>query len=374
MNILILTPDRVGSTLLQRVVTLYMNSMQLDENVINLHELSNGLEYYYSDIFNDYVLGKPGNGVGGAGAGEWGYYQSLPEIVELLNKVTHYKTSRLAHYHLVRRKDSILDQTNFYNYLNDNFYIIACQRENVFEHALSWGINAATNTLNVYTHNEKINLYSQMYNDKITIPKESFIVYLEAYRDYIQWTATYFNVNSFFVYEKHMNDIEQYISTLDIFSNTDISGWNDMFGMSWKDWNKCHRLLSDLSFGSTMKYLENQSDSKLPLVQQVSNSLPLAEQKFLNDNGMLYIKSTMRINELVDNKILVSSVPIKLQTLAEKKMLIKNFAECLQWYNEWANVNGYPMAEPSEIVNDAIKELEYWYENVPTKLKMLANS
>ena len=47
MNILILTPDRVGSTLLQRVITLYMNTMQLDENVINLHELANGIEYYY---------------------------------------------------------------------------------------------------------------------------------------------------------------------------------------------------------------------------------------------------------------------------------------------------------------------------------------
>ena len=42
MNVLILTPDRVGSTLLQRLITVYAN---LNENqqplTINLHELTN---------------------------------------------------------------------------------------------------------------------------------------------------------------------------------------------------------------------------------------------------------------------------------------------------------------------------------------------
>lgn len=59
MNVLILTPDRVGSTLLQRLITIYMAAHDYDKPVINLHELSNGLMKYYSPTFNQEVLGKP---------------------------------------------------------------------------------------------------------------------------------------------------------------------------------------------------------------------------------------------------------------------------------------------------------------------------
>lgn len=57
MNILILTPDRVGSTLLQRLITVYAN---INENhnplTINLHELTNELVSYIHPEFNQKVL------------------------------------------------------------------------------------------------------------------------------------------------------------------------------------------------------------------------------------------------------------------------------------------------------------------------------
>ena len=57
MNVLILTPDRVGSTLLQRLITVYAN---LNENqqplTINLHELTNGLVSYHNDITQQKLL------------------------------------------------------------------------------------------------------------------------------------------------------------------------------------------------------------------------------------------------------------------------------------------------------------------------------
>lgn len=59
MNVLILTPDRVGSTLLQRLITVYMNFHEFDRPVINLHELSNGLVKYYNPAYQREVLGKP---------------------------------------------------------------------------------------------------------------------------------------------------------------------------------------------------------------------------------------------------------------------------------------------------------------------------
>lgn len=69
MNILILTPDRVGSTLLQRLITVYANAADKNNLTINLHELTNGIEKYYNDKFGKEVLGKKEN--------RWGYYQTL---------------------------------------------------------------------------------------------------------------------------------------------------------------------------------------------------------------------------------------------------------------------------------------------------------
>ena len=159
MNVLILTPDRVGSTLLQRLITVYMNAHEYDKPVINLHELTNGIESYYSDVYNREILGKPRNGK------EWGYYQSLEEVVNNLSKADHYKTARLALYHLNVRNDSTEDRTQFYNYLNDNFYIISARRNNLFEHAVSWGIVTASKKLNVYTHAEKIDTFYNIYKN-----------------------------------------------------------------------------------------------------------------------------------------------------------------------------------------------------------------
>ena len=143
MNVLILTPDAVGSTLLQRMLTIYMQFHDFGRPVINLHELTNGLARYYSPEFNQELVSKHA-------LKTWGYHQSLEQVVEMLSSVDHYKTSRLAHYHLVRRGDSVEEQIPFYNYLNENFFVIACRRANVFEHALSMTLSTVTKKLNEY--------------------------------------------------------------------------------------------------------------------------------------------------------------------------------------------------------------------------------
>ena len=42
----------------------------------------------------------------------------IEQVVELLESANHYKTARLAQYHIVRRGDSLPDQLEFYQYLN----------------------------------------------------------------------------------------------------------------------------------------------------------------------------------------------------------------------------------------------------------------
>ena len=373
MNVLILTPDRVGSTLLQRLLTIYMLRREFDKPIINLHELTNGLEKYYNPLMQQEVLGKP-RGT------DWGYYQTLTEIEELLKSVDHYKTSRMAHYHIVNRQDTIAEQIKFYEFINNHFFIISCRRENLFEHALSWVIHAHSKTLNVYSAQDKINLFYDLYKDGITATQETFNNRLNKYKDYINWTDTYFNVQSYFNYDTDVHDIENYILKLDFMKNPANNTWKDMFGQDFNTWNTCHRMLPNLVLSEKSKtdtvpvkflakpleprkwnelkgpdwpstvdeYVVNKAQYPLAIQQEISGlfdektiQVTRQEHDFLETNLNTYLTSNSQILKLVDDGFLVTGVPLKLQSLKEKKLIIKNFDQCIGWYNEWVTKNNF---------------------------------
>jgi len=370
MNVLILTPDRVGSTLLQRVLTVYMLRQGFDRPVINLHELTNGLKKYYNNTLNQEVLGKPQGTV-------WGYYQSLGEVEDLLKSTDHYKTSRLAHYHLVARNDSIAEQIKFYNYLNENFFIISCRRENLFEHALSWGIKGHSKTLNVYNAEEKINAFYDIYKNKITIPQETLVLHLNKYRSYINWSDTHFNIQSYWNYDTDVKDIEKYILSLDFMQNSENNTWNNMFGQDFDTWNACHRMLPNLvlldrpdvttqirlpmistthkkwdelkgpDWPQSLSECIKNTKALTPFIQneieQFCHTIPTTnkEYNFLTKNIDTYLDTNSQLVDLVDKGFLVTNVPLKLQSLKEKKLIIKNFNQCIEWYNQWVEKNNF---------------------------------
>ena len=375
-NVLILTPDRVGSTLLQRLVTIYMLRKGGNKPIINLHELTNGLIKYYSPLFNQEVLGKPNNGT-------WGYYQSLTEIIELLNSADHYKTSRLAHYHIKNRQDTMAEQVPFYNYLNDNFYIISCRRENLLEHALSWIITSHSKNLNVYTAVDKIDKFDDIYKNGITATKEGLHKYLNQYLEYSRWVDNHFNVQSYFNYDTDLKNIEQYILGLDFMHGHKENTWNDMFGLHWDDWNTCHRMLpnlflnqpepSETTFSLTLNTgsisldhwnsvagkdwpqtpTELLDDSNNEIADDIKTEIkeifPEIKSVVVSQENYNFLKTHMpayhqvreELYKLIDNKILVTGVPIKLQSLQEKKQIIKNFDQCVEWYNQWVTATNY---------------------------------
>jgi len=367
MNVLILTPDRVGSTLLQRLITVYMNMHEFDRPVINLHELTNGLIKYYSTDFDQEVLGKP-NGRA------WGYFQTLEEIADLLNSVPHYKTSRLAHYHIKNRQDIQAQQVPFYQYLNDNFFIIGAQRQNLLEHGLSWCIQTHSKKLNVYTHQEKVNTFYDLYQNRITVDPAALIKYLDQYREYLAWVDNHFHVSSYFHYEQHLPQIEQYILSLPIFNSQKSRSFKDVFDIEFQDWNLCHYLGSDLSGLSTQ--LEHRKDLQLEYsgaaatptelvpVQQhaIADSLSRADQEFLLAHGKNYRVVADAMAQLVNKKVLVTSVPIKLQTMLEKKLLIRNYDECVSVYNEWAVKNRMGTVYNDEMLTASMqREISSWH-------------
>jgi hypothetical protein len=307
MNILILTPDRVGSTLLQRLVTVYANINEPDNLTVNLHELTNGIAIYQNDHYSKEMLGKKEN--------SWGYHQNLSEIVGLLQNSKTDITSRLAHYHLKNRQDPVKDQLSFYEYLNDNFYIISARRKNLLEHALSWGITVDSKRLNVYSFEEKYQTFKNMHNKGINIDQNTLVKYLNQYHEYTAWVDNHFRVNAYFDYEDHLPTIENFILNLTPFKQIDAQKtWHDHFGISWTDWNRMHYLLSLVMF---------------------DHEFTQDEKQFMKDQIELYRQCRVVLQDMQDHGVLVSGIPIKLQTLSEKSQIIKNLDYCLTTYNHW---------------------------------------
>lgn len=369
MNTLILTPDAVGSTLLQRLITIYMQFHEFDRPVINLHELTNGLEEFYSAEFNRVILGKPRDK-------KWGYYQTLEDIVNKLESVDHYKTARLAEYHIKTRKDTLSDQIGFYQYLNENFFIIACRRRDLFEHALSWGLNKITRKLNVYSAEEKIESFYNIYQNKVMLDLTAFEESLNRYRLYLQWTEDNFTVSSYFYYEDHINQIEKYILNLPIFSSQSQKvTWKDTYDIEFLDWNQSHYYLSNIgsiALDNPARFLSLTESSAVDNNQaivpkgSVLPMLPLDQQSHVRTHAKNYIKAKQSIDRMVQMGILVTPVPIKKQTLLEKKFMIDNFDQCMDVFNAWAEKNS-TIANPintDDIANSVTKDLQNWDSSI----------
>ncbi len=396
MNVLILTPDAVGSTLLQRMLTIYMQFHTFGRPIINLHELTNGLEKYYSLEFNRELVGKKA-------VKNWGYYQTLEEIVKLLGSVDHYKTSRLAHYHIRRRNDTIEQQIPFYNYLNENFYVIACQRSNVFEHALSMTLNSITKKLNVYTAYEKIDTFYDIYRSGVELNEQVFVNQLNAYRDYINWSKQYFNISTYFNYEKDIPRLEQFILELPVFANQPQQvTWEKNFGITFNSWNKMHYARSDigsllldqtpsaeklvLEQPAMLEYYQKFAPEPWPAVSSIEdiNQLPeLIKTQFVKDyiqqQGILpllkqdrhdslsplkegYSLAQKTIDQMIELGIIISGPPIKKQTLGEKKKIVKNFNQLIEIFNQWAELNPDISSTVTDdgITNSIQTENQFW--------------
>ena len=399
MNVLILTPDAVGSTLLQRLITIYMQFHDFDKPVINLHELTNGLEKYYSPEFNREIVSK-------SRVKNWGYYQSLEDVVKILSEVDHYKTSRLAQYHIKNRNDPIDHQIPFYRYLDENFFVIACRRHNIFEHALSMAINKITKKLNVYNHKEKIDAFLDMYLEPIQIDEQVFVNQLDSYQNYLAWSTDHFNISSFFYYDQNLKNIEKYIFDLPIWPRSQPRvTWKEKFGITFDDWNRCHHIPSDLSIinqmssqdrrlitqqapqhavGFYQKYalpewpavhcfedLHTLPDNIKTQWQEMQNShadrniaclQPDLAQKFMQQNMQGYQNTESAIKRMQELDIIVSPPPIKKQTLQEKIAMVRNADSCLDIFNDWAQRNGHESSVLSpEAINEQIQsETNFW--------------
>ena len=377
-------------------LTIYMQFHDFGRPVINMHELTNGLAKYYSPEFGRELVSKKT-------VENWGYHQTLEEVIKLLDSVDHYKTSRLTHYHIRRRGDSLEQQVPFYQYLNENFYIIACKRANVFEHALSMTLNTITKKLNVYDAYEKIDTFYEIHKSGVTLDPVVFERQLDAYKLYVDWSEQYFDISSYFNYEQDIPRLEQYILDLPVFSSrSNRVTWDQNFGISFNDWNKMHYARSDLSQLSLtnhnnletamldqtdiVKHYQQHAPEHWPAVHSLDDVANLSselQQQWVQDaiyqEGTVpwlrqsqqqalstfkhgYKQAQQTINQMIDLGIIINGPPIKKQTLSEKQKTIRNFEQLIEIYNAWALTHpdtGSPVTD-QDLMNKTHTELEFW--------------
>ena len=288
MNYLILTPDGVGSTILQRLVTM---ALYLEKQpVMNTHELTNGLTLKDGLATKDFNLN---------------YTQSLEQISNIIKK-SNKKTilvSRLAKYHIDARKDKLEDQKKFFSFLNQHYHKkIMCVRENIFEYAMSWSIRDKSGVTNVYNREDrkKVLQVSQVNEDY-------FLQKCKEYVDYQLWIETYFSDIEMVSYESMLVNSDFVIEKITGLKNT----FKHAFGTPLSSILKCEYNLS-----SSLVTKKN------------TNKLSRDEQR-----SLINYKQTS--NHMINQGIIVGH-PIKNTTLGDKMKQIKNFNECLEKFYYFA--------------------------------------
>jgi len=232
-----------------------------------------------------------------------------------------------------------------------------------------------------------VNVFYDLYKQGITGHKEQIFKYLNRYKTYISWCDTHFDIQSYFEYGENIKDIEKYILNLDFMQGADSNTWMDMFGQSFKDFNTVSRTLPNLIINQPSK-VSNQielvdnnyiSENKynalkgadwpeykdftkgnLPdIVKNELNEFAIQTAKysintdektynFLKTNIEPYQSTVAQLAKLVEDGFLVTSVPLKLQSLKEKQQIIKNYNQCLVWYNEWVDLNEFGTKQTEE--------------------------
>jgi len=305
MNYLILTPDGVGSTILQRLITitLYLEKVP----VMNTHELTNGLVLKNGIATKDFTLN---------------YTQSLDQITDILRTSANETilVGRLTKYHIDSRKDSIKDQKNFFNFLNQ-FYNkkIMCVRENLFEYAMSWSIRDKSGVTNVYNREDRKKVLQVSHVDE-----DYFLQKCKEYVAYYSWVEKYFTNLEIVSYESILKNGDLILEKLTGYKNT----FTNNFGIS----------LSSI--------LKKEYDLFGSLVKNSGNELSKQEKKSL-------IKYKQLSQDLMKRNIILGT-PIKNTTLKDKMHQIKNFNQCLDKF--------YSFAKNYNWIDQSTATYDFWNE------------
>lgn len=286
MNVLILTPDTVGSTLLQRITTLALHLNK--EDVVNCHELTNGLMVKSNKIYKNFSLN---------------YSQTLDDVSNVLEQSKSSLVSRLAKYHLDNRKDHVVLQKKFYKFLkNFNDKILVCRRKNIFEYAMASSIKNKSQVLNVYQKKHRVAV-----REVDAVNPDFFLKKCQDYIEYEKWLEENFKNYEYDVvyYEDFAIDPDKEINRIfnidNIFKNTFGEKLGTIFQKEYLISNRRISLENRLEFMPLIKY---------------KKTMIMLEKKCILPKGM--------------------AAPVKNTSLEDKKRMINNFDQCQELFYTFA--------------------------------------
>jgi hypothetical protein len=246
----------------------------------------------------------------------------------------------------------------------------------VFEHALSWTLNKITKKLNVYSGEEKLDTFIDMYARPIELNTDALIKSVEEYKDYLDRSNNYFSVGSYFEYGQDLENIESYILNLPVFAaQKEKISWKKTFGIEFNDWNRYHYLSSDVGslaldhkeqFNLLLSAPISQSRELQTINRNLFNLLPNDHKTFLKDNLKTFVDAKQCVNRMIELGIMHTSIPIKKQTLREKMHIVKNLDECIDAYNSFIEQNpgiGDPVNK-EELMEAANVERTRWLPRI----------
>jgi len=306
-NYLIVTPDGVGSTYLQRALTVYLHSAGLD--YWNTHELLNGLGLSEGNLYKDFSLE---------------YSQTLPELCGLLESTSNSLVSRIAQYHIIARLEEKKENyQQLYDVCNKKFdKIFYCTRD-PFEYALSWSIRRNTKTLNVYSVKERISVHGE--DIKQTLDLRYFNGKLKQYSNYEYWAEDNFNITRAVNYDDNHRDVD--------------SMMKELTGL---DHNVESRLGISLQEYSTIRYM-------------TSMYMQTKDKKYICNREQAAGATQLKqfIQSLVPNK-LPNEIPVKMNTMQDKQKRVINFDEAAEVYNKWTTTTNSHMPISQEDIAQRI--------------------
>jgi len=290
-NYLVLTPDGVGSTYLQRALTVYLQCADLD--YWNTHELLNGLGVEDGSLYKDFTLE---------------YSQTIEDICNKLLITGNFLVSRIARYHITNRlAEREENYADLYRECNRKFRtIIFCARD-PFEYALSWSIRKQSGKLNVYSIRERTEAHGS--GVKKPIDLDFFQSKLDQYTEYEYWAEDNFNITKKVNYDDLHNNVDQQMQEITGLDHT----VKDKIGISLQDYSRYRYLLSMYKQTKDTQYFSNGID----VIDEMCNL-----------HGM--------IERLNYSLRLPSSMPIKMNTMANKRSRVTNFDQAVETYNNWA--------------------------------------
>lgn len=296
-NYLILTPDGVGSTYLQRALTVYLNSAELD--YWNTHELLNGLGLSEGNLYKDW---------------SFQYSQTVPEICRLLEPTSNSLVSRIAQYHITNRlKEKKENYQQLYDVCNSKFdKIFYCTRD-PFEYALSHSIRENTLTLNVFSIKERISVHGE--DIKQTLDLEYFNKKLERYSAYEYWSEDNFDITRAVNYDDNYHNVDSMMKELTGLDHN----VEDRFGISLQDYSTIRYMTSMYMQTKDKKYLVNK------------------------DKTLGALKLKKFIQSLVVSKKLPNEIPVKMNTMQDKQKRVINFDDAVEVYNKWTSTTNSHM-------------------------------